>query len=141
MNTPARRALQRQVGAKVLLNPDTQKKCLRARMQNPTMKAGIEYHSAKIWRLRDSRGRVHEFRNLKHFVRENPDLFLPEDVQWTKHGRHQYCRALALNRLRPDNKWALAQWKGWTWYSTYERRFNDGHDLLDRVQPKDKNER
>lgn len=132
MSDPARRALQSEIGYKVFSNPETQAKCLDKRRHHPKMRAGTENHSAKKWSLRDNRGRVHQFKNLRHFIREHPHLFAPEDVQWMKHGREAHCRAMALANLHPDRVRPFGQWKGWTWYSAYERRFNDGADLLNR---------
>jgi hypothetical protein len=133
MSDPKRRAFQAEVARKVLSRSGVQEKSLRSRMKNPIMHAGPENHSGKFWRLRDPRGRFHEFRNLSNFIRDNPSLFLPEDVQWVGKGRKKRCRAFALRGLHPSRKVGLSTWKGWTWISIYERRFNDGLDLLDRV--------
>jgi len=132
MSNPARIEQQREIGRLVFSNPETQRKCLAGRKNHPQQKPGPEHHSGKLWRLRDHRGRVHEFVNLRHFIRTQPHLFSPSDVKWVKKGRHAHCRAMAIANLHPDRARPFGQWKGWTWLSIHERRFNNGRDLLDR---------
>lgn len=88
------------------------------------------------WSLREPCGKTHEFKNLSEWVRMNEELFNPEDVIWQPirpGGRTSICRAIiCLGMLRPDRRCGRGSWKGWTWYSIPERRFNDGQDLLQR---------
>lgn len=130
--SPERRALQREIGRRVFLRPDFQAKSLKKRIHHPVMKPGPDHHSAKIWKLRSPRGKIYCFQNVSEFIRQNEDLFDPEDVIWVKHKRFLRCRASALRNLHPERKRPFGTWKGWTWVSIHERRFNDGVDLLNR---------
>jgi hypothetical protein len=102
----------------------------------PGYAAGPEHRKARLWRLRDPDGRVHEFHNLTSFIRNNPQLFDARDVVWkpTKPGSSMArCLAQNLSCLSPRQKNPrVGSWKGWTWVSIHERRFNDGKDLLAR---------
>ncbi len=91
-----------------------------------------ENFSAVWWRLRDDRGRIHEFRNLSYFIKTNHDLFLPEDINWEKITRGRAYGGIRSLRPNPTRRKVNGTWKGWTWYSQTERLKNDGHDLLDR---------
>lgn len=88
----------------------------------------------KIWHLRDPRGREYHFKDLNRFTREHPNLFAPEDVNLVQRGDGgTYCRASkGLGHLSPRIKWSKLSWKGWTWISIVERRFDDGADPLAR---------
>ena len=100
------------------------------RSMNPGFQSLPENFSAKWWRVRDERGRIHEFKNLVWFIKKNPHLFDPEDV-----GDSCKCRAYGgISSIRPriNSRKVNGSWKGWTWYSQTERLKNDGHDLLDR---------
>jgi hypothetical protein len=87
--------------------------------RNPKLRATEQHIAAKEWVLRSPLGQVHQFRNLKQFVRDNPGLFEVEDVQWKEVlGRpsQAWCRAFhGLSRLRPSCVKLLNEWKGWTW--------------------------
>lgn len=133
MSSPDRRALQKVIGRRVFYDKQTQLKAVTARMKNPRMKAGKEHHSCKMWCLRDPFGTVFTFPNLRDFVMTHHNLFDSEDVKWGKNGRNWWCRAMSLGKLNPETIKPLATWKGWTWQSIYERRFNDGNDLLNRL--------
>ena len=87
--------------------------------RNPKLRATTEHIAAKEWRLRAPGGEIHQFRNLKAFLRTHAELFAVEDVEWKEvPGRpgQAWCRAFhGLSRLRPSCvKW-LSEWKGWTW--------------------------
>jgi hypothetical protein len=93
-----------------------------------------------FWSLRDPSGVPHQFVNLFNFVRTHPELFAAEDVVWRPLPKKKgagflsvYCRAVrGIGNLRPERKYPRLSWKGWTWFSIPERRFNDGEDLLQR---------
>jgi hypothetical protein len=106
-------------------------KCSRKRgvlevKERALLRRGPQHHNSKDWHLRDPRGREHHFVDLLHFVRSNPDLFNPEDVEWRpkKPGSlTQTCRADGgLKSLSPRRKHNRLSWKGWTWVSIYEQR-------------------
>jgi hypothetical protein len=83
--------------------------------------------------LRSPENKLYPFRNLTHFVRENPQLFAPEDVVWKKERHAIQCRASrGLIGLFGHSKDVRGSWKGWTRYSWVEHTFNAGDDLLKR---------
>lgn len=84
---------------------------------------------AKRFNLRSPRGQIYTGRNLSLFVDEHPELFDPLDLRKV---RYKSFASGQLSRLRPETRQPLATWKGWTWVSITERRFNDGVDLLAR---------
>ena len=88
-------------------------------LQNPKLQATDLHIAAKQWVMRAPNGVIHTFRNLKKWVRENPDLFEPEDVIWKEmngKANQAWCRAFqALGRLRPTSSKHLPEWSGWTW--------------------------
>ena len=90
-------------------------------------------HGVRRWHLRSPMNVEYHPINLNRFVSMNPALFEPDDTKPIyKDGR---CRAVcSLKNLRPSDgkKKQTATWKGWTWVSIFERRFNDGRDLLER---------
>ena len=97
------------------------------RKKNPRCTAGTDNFAAKIWRLRSPANRVYEFRNLREFIRSNPELFTGGDADWVESKTQKWCRALnGLTSLAPRGKGEVrGSWKGWTWYSITERIFND----------------
>lgn len=101
---------------------------------NPLTAKGVENRMAKWWHLRSPDNRTFRFKNLLQFVRENPALFDPEDVQWRPKGCHLVCKASnGLAILSPRQKNAKGTWKGWTWVSITEKITNDKEDLLGRI--------
>jgi endogenous inhibitor of DNA gyrase (YacG/DUF329 family) len=101
---------------------------------SPRTKALTETrHNAKRWHLRSPSNIEYHPKNLNRFVALNPNLFEPQDLlPIYKDGR---CRAASsLKNLRPTDtkKKQTASWKGWTWISIVEKRWNDGDDLLER---------
>jgi hypothetical protein len=94
------------------------------RRNDPRGKKGPQNQCAEVWRLVSPNNTIHEFRNLIHFIRENENLFNPEDVVWrTKNGRVcKTCKAHGgLSILSPRRKNPHGVWKGWRWYSQVER--------------------
>jgi hypothetical protein len=90
-------------------------------------------HNVRRWHLRSPMNVVYHPINLNRFVTMNPALFEPDDVKPIyKDGRSR--AVCSLKNLRPSDrkKKQTATWKGWTWVSIFERRFNDGRDLLER---------
>lgn len=73
---------------------------------------------AKEWRLIDPFGDLWEFRNLKHFIREHPELFAAEDTVG------EASRAVTgIGKIRPDREKPKRSWKGWTWAECPPMRF------------------
>ena len=96
---------------------------------------GPGHFKAIIFRLRSPWGKIYEGRNVTSFVRRRPYLFDAADVIWKVPRKHASpeCRASAsLLHLNPRRKQPLATWKGWTWVSIQERRFNNRKDVLCR---------
>ena len=87
--------------------------------KNPKFQPTTKHVAAKEWNLRAPDGRVFTFRNLRHFIREQVDLFDAKDVIWKPQGRSTtitWCVAYqALARLRPGGPRTLESWEGWTW--------------------------
>ena len=46
----------------------------------PSHQPGPQHHQSRRWYFRDPANRPHTVLNLRHFVRENPHLFAPEDL-------------------------------------------------------------
>lgn len=91
-------------------------------------------HNARRWHLRSPMNVEYHPINLNRFVTMNPALFEPDDVKPVyKDGRSR--AVCSLKNLRPSagKKKQTATWKGWTWVSIFERRFNDGRDILERT--------
>lgn len=109
---------------------------IRGRPMTGRCAKGTGHHASKNWAVRDPRGRDWYFRNATEFVRAHADLFDPADLNWhpaKPGGVHNICRASdAISHLSPRRKKPIPSWKGWTWISVHERRFNDGTDLLNR---------
>jgi len=83
--------------------------------------------------LRSPNNELYPFRNLTDFVRTHEELFLPQDVQWTKKGSSDTCRAAkGLINLFGRGKHVNGTWKGWTRVSRTEAQYNCGDDLLQR---------
>ena len=99
----------------------------------PQFQPTEQHIRALVWRLRDGNGVGYEFKNLAKFIRDHSGMFSEDDVKWVKRGNGLNCRAYSgLSSLRPEHPRVEGSWKGWTWISIYERRFDDGNDLLRR---------
>lgn len=114
-------------------------KRLAIRSKNPRMQSDENHCSAKWWHLRDPSGEIYHFKNIAKFVREHSELFEADDLKMAtyKNSRGNVTRnraMLGLRSLRPSETRIRQEttWKGWTWLSIYERRWNDGDDLLER---------
>lgn len=80
----------------------------RARVANTKQPQGEDHGGADHFSLISPDGVFCEGRNLNHFIRQNPQLFLAVDVTW-KGGA---CRAsVGLHSL---NGPIAKSWKGWT---------------------------
>ena len=95
---------------------------------------------AKNFHLRSPNGVDYHGRNIAEFVRSHPHLFTTEELRPKPESRCGTSRAaFQLTRLRPKDhaRKQLNSWHGWTWISTYERRFDDGLDPIRRQSPFD----
>jgi hypothetical protein len=109
------------------------KKAQATRNRMPGYQPIPEHYSAKWWSVRDARGVAHEFKNLCYFIRQHPELFLPEDLLTP--GKTSQCRAyggISSIRPSPTRKIVNGSWKGWTWLSHYEDIKMNGADPLRR---------
>ena len=106
------------------------KRMVKAR---PDMKPDERHFRARVWRIRSPENRVFEFKNLAKFIRDHPELFLPEDVIAPVSNKRKKCHAYGgLNSISPRLKRNVGSWKGWTWYSFLEQEINGCRDLLER---------
>ena len=89
--------------------------------------------------LRSPSNITYQTLNITEFVKNNPALFLPEDIEWRRHGSsprslkgQPNCRAaLGLQSISRGRN-PRGSWKGWTLVSLTEELHNQGEDLLDR---------
>jgi hypothetical protein len=111
------------------------KKAQATRNMMPGFQPVPEHYSAKWWNVRDPRGVAHKFRNLCYFIRQHPELFLPEDLLTP--GKTSQCRAyggICSIRPSPRRRITNGSWKGWTWVSHYEEIKMNGDDPLRREE-------
>ena len=79
------------------------------------LSAAAEHNArAKVWTIVSPQRIRYTFRNLTHFVRENPELFDPSDVVWRSYDGNKWCIALGGLRSLFRNKKQIMRWKGWT---------------------------
>ena len=90
-------------------------------------------------RLRDPNGKIWEFRNLTHFVREHGHLFTEEDVKWSPTGKvipgkipTMRCRASSGLLSLYGRIHSVGAWKGWTRADSQVELRDGGADLLGR---------
>jgi hypothetical protein len=120
------------------LSPEARKKAapnLMGRKMGGRAAKNENHYRATEGFLRDPKGRLHKFKNLSHFIRENSHLFSEEDVTWRKSSRYFKCRALGgLQSIMPTKKNPMGSWKGWTIGSMVESICFSGEnkDALDR---------
>lgn len=92
------------------------KKLLGRACDGPTTKRGPGHHRAISFRFHSPDGYLFEGPNLSDFVRNNPDLFEPDDVVWKPQrpgGRDINCRAVrGLSSIRTGR---VNTWKGWVY--------------------------
>lgn len=90
------------------------------RASDPRGQKGPLNHKALVWKLRSPEGKIYQFRNLAHFIRENEELFDPEDVVWKPvPSRPSVMKCLAyyaLASLAPRRKVNYETRKGWRWH-------------------------
>ena len=87
--------------------------------------------NAVFWSLRSPSNATYQFRNLAHFIRNNPQLFTEYELGVIN--KFGTTRAQGgLSQLNPNRKHPKCSWHGWTWNCIFERRFNDGDDLICR---------
>lgn len=95
------------------------------RKKDQRAQKGPQNQCSRIWRLKSPLNKIYEFKNLMHFIRENENLFIKDDVQWkSKPNRKSNftCRAHGgLSMLCPRRKKSIGVWKGWRWFSQVER--------------------
>jgi hypothetical protein len=85
---------------------------------------------ARWWHVRDPRGVAHHFRNLRHFIRNNPHLFHPDDLRMGHLSDPNRTRIEGgFSSISPRIKKPCCSWKGWTWIAGYNE---DDEDPLDR---------
>jgi len=119
---------------------EVREKAIETRGLNRNCQSVPENYSAKFWSFRDPNGVPRHGKNLVCFVRENAHLFAPCDLIARQANQPVLTRAYCgLKSLRPSEnaKKIPGSWKGWTWFSIAERRFNGGGDLLQRAETGD----
>lgn len=100
----------------------------RLKTHLPEMQAGLakspicqrdeRHHNAKNWCLSSPEGKCYEFRNLRHFVRTNSELFTADELKPV--GKIPRA-AVYLGRLRPSLSKPRACWHGWTWKTEQQK--------------------
>lgn len=68
---------------------------------------------AKIWCIISPDHKVYWFKNLNQFLRDNPHLFDPKDLNWVGHGCNAGRGLRALFHLKKDGSLKNHFWKGW----------------------------
>lgn len=112
----ARRAIDQETRASMTAK-------LRERLANdPRWQPGREHIRVMKWSLKSPQNVIYEFVNLRMFIIEHQNLFLPADTVWTtrrcRAGQQMgMCRAMyGLSGLNPDRSVSGLSWKGWTWH-------------------------
>ena len=83
--------------------------------------------AARDWHIRDPLGAAHHFRNLRHFIRNNRELFSDDELKKRPNGRDmERCKIDSLGGIRPDRQFPVCSWHGWTWIAgQYEDQYTD----------------
>jgi hypothetical protein len=135
--------------AKLLQRPEVQTKRLESLRKSPKAKAAVlrmrkglmkspkcqkgkDHHSGAMWHIRSPENVTYSFKNLNQFIRDNPQLFLQEDLE------KKAYRGISMLRPNPGKIRVSGTWKGWTWASLTEIFHNDGEDLL--LRPNESNQ-
>jgi hypothetical protein len=109
-NSPKAVAAARRV-AKEYKKANWEKLSKQARFQK-----GPEHIRSEEWKLKSPDNVIYTFINLADFVRNNAELFNPEDLACKTLDKMASCRAYAgLAMLRPTNAKTASSWKGWVW--------------------------
>ncbi len=89
---------------------------LRAIQCSPTTGPFSTHFAAKDWSLQAPDGSIHKFRNLSLFIRDNLELFDPQDTM--VRGKGGTNANVYLGRLRPrPDKPHWSEWNGWRWHA------------------------
>lgn len=129
---------KRKAGRLRFVHSDAGRAIVQKWMSMPGHRAGPGHVNEKVWSVRDPAGRLHRFRNLCEFVRNNQALFASEDVvpqmkgMATRWDRTRAYDGLASLRPSAGKTPSPGSWKGWTWATIYERAIANGADLLSR---------
>ncbi len=89
----------------------------KTQKEHPRFQKDENHFLAKEWKLCSPERTIYQFKNLRAFVRDNPELFDPDDVEWrhTKNSAADNCKATAgLSSLSPRRQKPRAEWHGWT---------------------------
>ena len=102
---------------------EQQQQATEAAKQSDIAGKSVNNIHAKEWILIAPDDKIYRITNLHHFVRNNPHLFNPKDVEWKRKGSKrgaggEYCNATAgLSNVRGGKSNA---WKGWRLKNTSE---------------------
>jgi hypothetical protein len=114
---------------------------LRGRPQiSQNTKKGPTNIKSRRFHLRSPDNKTFSGTNLLHFVRENENLFLADDVIWvpvTTGKGALTCRAYKGLCSLFRNSRPPGSWKGWTIVSLTEAFHNNGDDVLSRPNAQD----
>lgn len=91
----------------------------------------IDHCKAHHWIIRDNKGILYEFNNLKSWCRKNEEKFLPDEFPDSKLPLWRRAYGGFNNMQRTDRR-AAHSWKGWTLVSVIERKEIGAPDLLAR---------
>lgn len=102
--------------------------------QGKNTQGSLLHSNAKIWKIRDSVGRVFEFINCREWVRKNIDLF----HDYRPESRMPFPARVAAglkNISHPKQKNASTHYQGWTIVSVEEKKDLLGRDEAEMVVP------
>jgi len=91
----------------------------RVAIRNSPLCTGPNAVTAECWSLKDPNGITHQFRNLRHFIREHQTLFSPDRLvtvdKWGTTKAERCIRTLSPRCKRP-RECSM----GWTWHINHE---------------------